>query len=1000
MSGSSYGLESTIVLFISISILLSILVHELKKLSKLPVSPMLLLAGCAFRTAGTYIGDLEFSVELVDNITHTTVLIVFMPALIFETCFATDWYTFKREIWQIIPLATTAVLLSAFLTADMFIYILGYDLTLSEAMLIGTMLSATDHVAVMAQLKEIKANQKFELLIQGETLLNEGTVMVLISVFLFEFHEHPSGSMVGLFFRLSLGGLALGLVFGVAMCIWLNKIQNDPVQETTLTIVTTYLLFYVAEVTCLQVSGALAIVAYGLFMSAWGKTVISPAVERDVHSFWNILSTNVESIVFVIGGMLLGKLIVTENELDGSDVGKMFACFILLHVIRATVILVHYPILKYFGYGLSFKEALVLTLAGLKGAIAITLALMVYRTDGVDKDVRNLALFMTISIATLSILVDSIAIRFATKHLGLEKLSTVQEHMMISVTHSLIEQTTHKLQSMRKREDMKLADWSDVIEIGGARKLLARVLKNTQKGYKIIENSPDSNIATLIQTFKSAIKLTSDEIKIEIRSRYLSSLKGIYWHLFEKSQCSGEAALALIETANRSLDEHNEPMRDWQFAEKNLLPRWLVSLYMKASLAPKIGYYFRNKLCERMSAAYDIASTFMHAHHEAEELIDYMGIDEVDKEIFEEVMHEVHSNIHKADKFIKTCITDSYPEVLRYIQTKKAFLTLVNSQHKLIDSIYRQGVIGEIEHSYLLDSIHSNTSLPIYKYARFPSYKEILMNNFPEASEDQISLILSYSTEVSYEAGQIIHSLGSLSTGAYIILKGRVREFYEGYQSDHVVGSMICLKNLLEHYDSYITTLEAATNVTAYKISPSILQELPEFELSIWKMCVHKLLVIMKEQVPELKENESEILRAIIKKCSLKKYLQGDHFDGETGGILLYGQVGRYLGIAYIPPDNLKYYCVTDKVVFMHFPSGLAERIKLFREPLHKAIIGFLRSNDSRFKLKGTALMKSLSDLSERSLPKLYTDTNINTETNVSSFDVIKLYDVETTQLF
>jgi NhaP-type Na+/H+ or K+/H+ antiporter len=962
---------------------------------------MLLLAGCAFRIAGAYMGDLDSSVQLIDNITHTTVLIVFMPALIFETCFATDWYTFRREIWQIIPLATTAVLLSAFLTAEMFIYILGYDLTLSEAMLIGTMLSATDHVAVVAQLKEIKASQKFELLVQGETLLNEGTVMVLISIFLFEFHENSSVSLAGLFFRLSLGSVALGLLFGILMCILLSKIQDDPVQETTLTIVTTYLLFYTAEVTFFQVSGALAIVAYGLFMSAWGKTVISPAVERDVHSFWNILSTNVESLVFVIGGMLLGKLIVTENELDGGDVGKMFACFVMLHIIRAIVILVHYPVLKYFGYGLSLKEALVLTLAGLKGAIAITLALMVYRTDEVNEDCRNLALFMTISIAALSILVDSIAIRFATKYLGLEKLSTVQENMMISVTNSLIEQTTHKLQSMRKREDMKLADWSDVIEIAGAKKLLARVFKNTKKGHKIIENSPDSNIPTLIQNFKSAINITSDEIKIEIRSRYLSSLKGIYWHLFEKSQCSGQTALALIKTANRSLDEHHEPMRDWQFAEKNLLPRWLVNFYLKASVEPRIGSYFRNKLCERMSEAYDIASTFMHAHHEAEELIDYMGIDEVDKEIFEEVMHEVHSNIHKADIFIKTCITDSYPEVLRYIQTKKAFLTLLNSQRKLIDSIYKQGVIGEIEHFYLLDSINSDSySLPIYKYARLPSIKEILMNNFPEASEDQISLILSYSTEVSYEAGKIIHSLGSISTGAYIILKGRAREFCEGYQTDHVVGSMICLKNLLEHYDKYITTLEAATNVTAYKISPTILQELPEFEISIWKMCVHKILVIMKEQVPEIQENESEILRAIINKCSLKRYFKGDSLDGETGGILLYGQVGRYLGISYVPPDNLKYYCTTDKVIFMHFPSGLAERIKLFREPLHKAIIGFLRSNDSRFKLKGKALLKSLSDLSERSLPKLYTDTNINTETNVSSFEAIKLYDIETTQIF
>lgn len=997
MSGGDLGVDCSIILFISISILLSLIVHEIKKLIKLPVSPMLLLAGVLLRTAGSYIGDLKTSVELVDSIQHTTVLFIFMPVLIFETCFATDWYTFKREIWQILPLATTAVLLSAYLTAEMFIYILGYDLTLAEAMLIGTMLSATDHVAVVAQLKEIKASQKFELLIQGETLLNEGTVMVLIFVFLSEADNDGSSteSAIGLFCRLSLGGIALGLVFAVALCFWLSKVENDSVQETTLTIVTAYLLFYISEATSLHVSGAYAIVAYGLFMSAWGKTVISPSVEHDVHSFWNILASNVESLVFVIGGMLLGMLMMTDTQLSRNDIGKMFACFLMMHVIRAIVIIVHFPVLKYFGYGLTFREACVLILAGLKGAIAITLALLVYRSDEIDKDVRNLALFMTISISTLSIFFDSLAIRYSVKYLGLEKLTTIQENMMVVVTNSLIEETTHKLQSIRIRDDMKLADWEDVIKIAGAKNLLAKVFKTTNKGRKIIEQEPDSPIPYLLDKFKSSIELSSIEIVNEIRSRYLSSLKGIYWHLFEKSQCRGKTALALIETANRALDEYTQPMKDWRFTERNLLPKFMVNLYVKGASMPIVGFYFRKKLYECMSGAYDIASTFIHGHHEAEELIDYMGIDDVDKGIFEEVMHEVHENIHQAEKFIKISITDNYPEVLRYIQTKKAFSTLVNSQRKLIYTIFKQGVIGEIEHDYLLDSINQESHcLSIDKYTRLPTLKELLYNNFPEASEDQLEILLSNCQEVTYEPGQIIYNLGEISLGAYIIIKGRVREYSDGYTKDHVLGTFIGMKHLLGDYDTYFNNLEAVTSVVAYKLNSTVLQHVPELEMSIWKMCVYKILILLKDEIPELNKIEYEKLNGLISKCSLKMYVQRDTLYAENGGVLLYGEIDHLHGPRYVPPEIIKYNSITEKVIFMHFPNGLGERLRVLKEPLNVAIFGFLRSNDSRFKLKGNAVKASLEELA-RSLPKV----SLNLETNGTSFDGLKLYEVDNTHM-
>ena len=330
-----------IVLFVFFAVSLSIVVYKIRKVIKLSVSPMLMVAGILLRVIGP-------QMEIIDEIDYYTVILIFLPALIFETSFGTDWCSFKREIWQILLLATTAVVLSTVITAFMFKNILLYDLTWSECMLFGTMLSATDHVAVVAQLKEIHASNRFELLIQGETILNQGTVMVLLVIFLDAATGDSSDASYSaiLFIRLTTGGLALGIGFAIAMIICLKIVVNDPIQETFLKLVTTYLLFWIAQETKLHASGAIATVTFGLIMSALGKPVMSPTVEDKLHNFWVLAGHNIEAMVFMIGGLLLGSLLVHENHLNAIDIGLLFIVFLLMHVIRALVIAVHYPILK------------------------------------------------------------------------------------------------------------------------------------------------------------------------------------------------------------------------------------------------------------------------------------------------------------------------------------------------------------------------------------------------------------------------------------------------------------------------------------------------------------------------------------------------------------------------------------------------------------------------------------------------------------------------------
>lgn len=155
----------------------------------------------------------------------------------------------------------------------------------------GSVLSATDPVAVVALLKELGASVRFGHLIEGESLFNDGTAMVFYQVFV-ELAKPgavmPSVASVGLnFIRVAGGGPVLGFTMGLIGSLWLRRIIRDDVLTSTITFICCYIVFYMAEFTFFHVSGILSIVVLGLFMSAFGKTKIYPESEHAVHTVWS-----------------------------------------------------------------------------------------------------------------------------------------------------------------------------------------------------------------------------------------------------------------------------------------------------------------------------------------------------------------------------------------------------------------------------------------------------------------------------------------------------------------------------------------------------------------------------------------------------------------------------------------------------------------------------------------------------------------------------------------
>ena len=207
-------------------IFLALLVGGFTKLctkkTHLPFTPVLTVIGILVASVDLYVWrqdqkpmtDAELELEGVGRRASDAfhfpepklVFLLFLPALIFESAFNSDWYTFKRQFLKVLVMATLVLVFSTFATAASMFYVLGFDsdtnnMSFMGCLLFGCINSATDPVAVVALLKELGVSKRLSTLIEGESLLNDGTALVLFIAlqYIEEGEEMSAGKLIGLF---------------------------------------------------------------------------------------------------------------------------------------------------------------------------------------------------------------------------------------------------------------------------------------------------------------------------------------------------------------------------------------------------------------------------------------------------------------------------------------------------------------------------------------------------------------------------------------------------------------------------------------------------------------------------------------------------------------------------------------------------------------------------------------------------------------------------------
>jgi hypothetical protein len=370
------------------------------------------------------------------------------------------------------------------------------------------------------------------------------------------------------FFRLSFGGPILGLVIGMIVSWWLKRIVNNSLLETNLTIVAAYLTFYVAESWETEVSGILALVGLGLYMTKVGKTHISHLSEETLHHIWSYLGFVGEAGVFIIAGTIIAlKVFGEDSSIGWKDWLKLLALYVILHVSRFTLIFaLKWPLSK-IGYGLSWAQAVVLGYSGLRGAVSLVLALIVYLDEDIDVHIREVVIFQTSGIALMTLFINGSTMKFLVRKLGLMRMSNVKKKMLRNIIREYRKEVNETIDELKSKKNFGRIDWDTLKLVACSDKIRDTIFKQ-----RAIEGEEVDMVAT--QQFENRdivvdeAEYSFDELYIEAKHRYLTTIKGIYWDFFTNGQCSSRSCLLLIESADRAMDHVDAPLKDFDFIQK------------------------------------------------------------------------------------------------------------------------------------------------------------------------------------------------------------------------------------------------------------------------------------------------------------------------------------------------------------------------------------------------------------------------------------------------
>lgn len=384
---------------------------------------LLLLVACLIAMLSRKLG-LPYSVGLVTagllialtpngprfTLSRDLIFNVLLPPLVFEGALQLPWKDFRRELPVTFTLALVGVILAAAVVAAGLHYWLAWSWI--GASLFAVLIAATDPVAVIAAFREMKADKRLCMLVESESLLNDGVAAVGFAVLVGIAGGASAGvvSVVPAFLWTLLGGVLIGAIASGLMLLLAGR-TNDHLVEITLTTLAAYGSFLVAE--RLHASGVIASLTAGLMVGNLGSMgAISNSGRPHVVAAWEFFAFVANSFVFLLIGIQLVGVPISRLGWETAAIA-----IVLVLVGRAVAV---YPLSNLFRVSklaVSFKFQNVLFWGGLRGALGLALAL----TVPLSVPERGPIILSAFVVVAFSIFVQGLTMPWLVERLGLTR---------------------------------------------------------------------------------------------------------------------------------------------------------------------------------------------------------------------------------------------------------------------------------------------------------------------------------------------------------------------------------------------------------------------------------------------------------------------------------------------------------------------------------------------------------------------------------------------------
>lgn len=354
-------LELGFVTLLSIAALVAIIIRRVR----LPYTVALVIVGLILSFFPNFLG---FSVS------SDLILAILVPPLLFEATLHLKWEKLKNDLFPILLLAVVGTLVGTFIVGGIVVQVLNVPLT--AAIAFGALISATDPVAVIAFFRSLGVSRRLAILVEGESLFNDGVAIVLFGLAV-SAAAVGSGQEAGFglteaivrFVEVAFGGLGIGLVLGYVVSYVILKNVDDHLIETATTVALAFGAYVVAEE--FHLSGILAVVAAGIMVGNVGSRNTSPTTRLTLENFWEFLAFAVNSLVFLVIGLEIeiAQLLPNIVAIIVAVVTVLFSRSIVVYGLTW----LHGRFDSQRTISMSFRH--VMYWGGLRGAISLALAL-------------------------------------------------------------------------------------------------------------------------------------------------------------------------------------------------------------------------------------------------------------------------------------------------------------------------------------------------------------------------------------------------------------------------------------------------------------------------------------------------------------------------------------------------------------------------------------------------------------------------------------------------